>query len=181
MRRFSCPFSLSRLFASSANASALLQSISKDRTRNVGILAHVDAGKTTTVERMLFYAGVTSVIGDVDKGNTVTDYLEMERERGITIVSAAISFPWLSHRFNLVDTPGHVDFTVEVERSVRVLDGAVAILDAVQGVQAQTETVWKQGRKEEKGCFLNNHEKKKKKKKKKKMKLTDIVFLGLHL
>jgi elongation factor G len=97
-----------------------------------------------SVERMLFYSGVTSSIGDVDKGNTVTDFLPMERERGITIASAAISFSWKQHRFNLVDTPGHVDFTVEVERSVRVLDGAVAILDAVQGVQAQTETVWKQ-------------------------------------
>jgi elongation factor G len=99
-----------------ASASPLkvdIQRIDKERTRNVGIIAHVDAGKTTTVERMLFYAGVTTAIGDVDKGNTVTDYMEMERDRGITIVSAAISFPWLAHRFNLVDTPGHVDFTVE--------------------------------------------------------------------
>ena len=101
-----------RAFAISS-AAASLQSIAKEKTRNVGIIAHVDAGKTTTVERMLFYAGVTHSIGDVDKGTTVTDYMEMERERGITIVSAAISFPWLGHRFNLVDTPGHVDFTVE--------------------------------------------------------------------
>lgn len=111
-RVFGSSLSHCRAFAISS-AAASLQSIAKEKTRNVGIIAHVDAGKTTTVERMLFYAGVTHSIGDVDKGTTVTDYMEMERERGITIVSAAISFPWLGHRFNLVDTPGHVDFTVE--------------------------------------------------------------------
>ncbi len=109
---------------------------------------------------MLFYAGVTTSIGDVDKGTTVTDYMEMEKERGITIVSAAISFEWLNHRFNLVDTPGHVDFTVEVERSVRVLDGAVAILDAVAGVQAQTETVWRQANRYQvpRVAFINKYD-----------------------
>ncbi|PRP79531.1 hypothetical protein PROFUN_12722 [Planoprotostelium fungivorum] len=115
-----------------------------DKVRNIGIIAHVDAGKTTTAECMLFYTGQTGRIGDVDDGDTVMDFLEMERERGITIQSAAISFTWRDHRVNLIDTPGHVDFTVEVERSMRVLDGAVAVFDAVAGVQAQSETVWKQ-------------------------------------
>jgi len=112
--------------------------------RNIGIIAHVDAGKTTTAECMLFYCGKLNQIGEVDRGNTVMDFLKMERERGITIQSAAISMNWNQHKINLIDTPGHVDFTVEVERSVRVLDGAIAIFDAVQGVQAQSYTVWKQ-------------------------------------
>ncbi|KAI8576971.1 hypothetical protein K450DRAFT_254476 [Umbelopsis ramanniana AG] len=114
------------------------------KTRNIGIIAHIDAGKTTTTERMLHYAGVTRKIGDVDDGDTVMDYLAAERERGITINSAAITFGWRGHRINLIDTPGHVDFTIEVERSVRVLDGAVTILDGVAGVEAQTQTVWHQ-------------------------------------
>lgn len=112
--------------------------------RNVGIVAHVDAGKTTTAERILFYSGLLKRIGDVDNGDTAMDHLAMERERGITIQSAATTFNWRQARLNLIDTPGHVDFTVEVERSVRVLDGCVLVLDGVKGVQAQTVTVWRQ-------------------------------------
>ncbi|EGG14082.1 mitochondrial translation elongation factor G [Cavenderia fasciculata] len=115
-----------------------------NKYRNIGIIAHVDAGKTTTCERMLFYSGEIKRIGEVHRGDTVMDYLKMERERGITITAATITFPWDNHRINLVDTPGHVDFTVEVERSVRVMDGTVAIFDAVAGVQAQSITVWNQ-------------------------------------
>lgn len=109
--------------------------------RNVGILAHIDAGKTTVTERMLFYSGVLQYVGEVHDGDTTMDYLEQERARGITINSAAITFPWLDCLYNLIDTPGHVDFTIEVERAVRVLDGAVALFDGVAGVEAQSETV----------------------------------------
>lgn len=112
--------------------------------RNVGIMAHIDAGKTTTTERMLFYSGFVHKMGNVDEGNTVTDYMQQERERGITIVSAAITFFWDNHQINLIDTPGHVDFTAEVQRSLRVLDGAVAVFCGVAGVQPQSETVWRQ-------------------------------------
>ncbi len=112
--------------------------------RNIGIVAHIDAGKTTTTERILFYAGSSHRIGNVDDGNTVTDWMEQERERGITITSAAITASWRDHEINVIDTPGHVDFTIEVERSLRVLDGAVCVFCAVGGVQPQSETVWRQ-------------------------------------
>uniref|UniRef100_A0A183UTS0 Tr-type G domain-containing protein n=1 Tax=Toxocara canis TaxID=6265 RepID=A0A183UTS0_TOXCA len=115
--------------------------------RNIGIIAHIDAGKTTVTERLLYLAGATSTMGDVDSGNTVTDFMELERERGITIQSAAISLFWRQHKINLIDTPGHVDFTLEVERCARVLDGAVTVLDGSAGVQAQTMTVWRQANK----------------------------------
>ncbi|HXJ74080.1 MAG TPA: GTP-binding protein, partial [Candidatus Dormibacteraeota bacterium] len=136
-----------------------------DRTRNIGIAAHIDAGKTTTTERILFYTGLIHKIGDVDDGNTVTDWMDQERERGITITSAAVTCFWtqkqnkpgeeklfkaflnVGHRINIIDTPGHVDFTAEVERSMRVLDGAVAVFCGVAGVQPQSETVWRQATK----------------------------------
>src|SRR5215207_9377576 len=136
-----------------------------ERTRNIGIAAHIDAGKTTTTERILFYTGLIHKIGDVDDGNTVTDWMEQERERGITITSAAVTCFWtqksvkpgedqlnksylnIPHRINIIDTPGHVDFTAEVERSMRVLDGAVAVFCGVAGVQPQSETVWRQATK----------------------------------
>ena len=115
-----------------------------DRTRNIGIMAHIDAGKTTTTERILFYTGVSHRIGEVHEGAAQMDWMEQERERGITITSAATTCFWKDHRINIIDTPGHVDFTVEVERSLRVLDGAVAVFDSVQGVEPQSETVWRQ-------------------------------------
>ncbi|MEW6029806.1 MAG: elongation factor G [Chloroflexota bacterium] len=115
-----------------------------DKYRNIGIIAHIDAGKTTSTERILFYTGKTHRIGSVDDGTTVTDWMEQERERGITIVSAAVSAEWNGYQINLIDTPGHIDFTAEVQRSLRVLDGGVVLFDAVQGVEPQSETVWRQ-------------------------------------
>ena len=115
-----------------------------ERYRNIGIIAHIDAGKTTTTERILFYTGKTHRIGSVDDGTTVTDWMEQERERGITIVSAAVSAEWQGYQINIIDTPGHIDFTAEVQRSLRVLDGGIVIFDAVQGVEPQSETVWRQ-------------------------------------
>ena len=115
-----------------------------ERYRNIGIIAHIDAGKTTTTERIMFYTGKTHRIGSVDEGTTVTDWMVQERERGITIVSAAVSAEWKGYQFNLIDTPGHIDFTAEVQRSLRVLDGGIVVFDAVQGVEPQSETVWRQ-------------------------------------
>ena len=128
-----------------------------ERVRNIGVIAHIDAGKTTTTERILFYSGKTNRIGSVDDGTTVTDWMEQERERGITIVSAAITTIWKNHQINLIDTPGHIDFTAEVQRSLRVLDGGIVVFDGVQGVEPQSETVWRQANKFHvpRICFIN--------------------------
>jgi elongation factor G len=132
-----------------------------NRCRNIGIMAHIDAGKTTTTERILFYTGITHRIGEVHEGTATMDYMEQEQERGITITSAATTCMWNNIRINIIDTPGHVDFTAEVERSLRVLDGAVALFDSVSGVQPQTETVWRQGDKYKvpRICFVNKMDK----------------------
>jgi elongation factor G len=128
-----------------------------ERYRNIGIIAHIDAGKTTTTERILFYTGKTHRIGSVDDGTTVTDWMEQERERGITIVSAAVSAEWKGYQINIIDTPGHIDFTAEVQRSLRVLDGGIVVFDAVQGVEPQSETVWRQADRYRvpRICFVN--------------------------
>src|ERR1700741_134487 len=115
-----------------------------EKTRNIGIMAHIDAGKTTTTERILYYTGINYKIGEVHEGTATMDWMEQEQERGITITSAATTCFWDNHRINIIDTPGHVDFTAEVERSLRVLDGAVAVFCAVGGVEPQSETVWRQ-------------------------------------
>ncbi len=132
-----------------------------EKLRNIGVMAHIDAGKTTVTERILFYSGKTYKIGEVHEGTAVMDFMVEEQERGITITSAATSCPWKEHTINLIDTPGHVDFTAEVERSLRVLDGAVAVFDASEGVQAQSETVWRQGQKYDLPClcFINKMDK----------------------
>ena len=131
--------------------------VALNKTRNIGIMAHIDAGKTTTTERILFYTGITYKIGEVHEGTAVMDWMEQEQERGITITSAATTCFWREHRINIIDTPGHVDFTAEVERSLRVLDGAVAVFDSVAGVEPQSETVWRQADKYRvpRICFVN--------------------------
>ncbi|HEY0283574.1 MAG TPA: GTP-binding protein, partial [Rhizomicrobium sp.] len=128
-----------------------------DKYRNIGIAAHIDAGKTTTTERILYYTGKSHKIGEVHDGAATMDFMEQEQERGITITSAATTCYWRGHRINIIDTPGHVDFTIEVERSMRVLDGAVAVFDAVAGVEPQSETVWRQADKYRvpRICFVN--------------------------
>ena len=127
------------------------------RYRNIGIMAHIDAGKTTTTERVLYYTGRSHKIGEVHDGAATMDWMEQEQERGITITSAATTCFWRDHRINIIDTPGHVDFTIEVERSLRVLDGAVAVFDSVAGVEPQSETVWRQADKYRvpRICFVN--------------------------
>src|SRR4030088_1669128 len=131
--------------------------IDLERTRNIGIIAHIDAGKTTTTERILYYTGRTYKIGEVHEGTATMDWMEQERERGITITAAATTAEWKGYRINIIDTPGHVDFTVEVERSLRVLDGGVVVFDAVAGVEPQSETVWRQADKYNvpRICFVN--------------------------
>ena len=118
--------------------------MSINKVRNIGIAAHIDAGKTTVTERILFFTGVNRVIGEVHDGRATMDFMQQEQERGITIASAAITCEWNGHKVNIIDTPGHVDFTIEVERSIRVLDGIIAVFCAVGGVEAQSETVWGQ-------------------------------------
>jgi elongation factor G len=135
----------------------MARSFPLEKTRNIGIMAHIDAGKTTTTERILYYTGRTHKMGEVHEGAAVMDWMEQEQERGITITSAATACEWKGHRINIIDTPGHVDFTVEVERSLRVLDGAIAVFDAVAGVEPQSETVWRQADKYRvpRICFVN--------------------------
>src|SRR6186713_2862670 len=135
----------------------MARTVPLNRCRNIGIMAHIDAGKTTTTERILFYTGITYKIGEVHEGTAVMDWMEQEQERGITITSAATTCFWMDHRINIIDTPGHVDFTVEVERSLRVLDGGVVVFDAVAGVEPQSETVWRQADKYHvpRICFVN--------------------------
>ena len=122
----------------------MARDVTIDKIRNIGIMAHIDAGKTTTTERILFHTGITHKIGETHDGESQMDWMEQEKERGITITSAATTAHWKGYRLNIIDTPGHVDFTIEVQRSLRVLDGAIALIDAQAGVEPQTETVWRQ-------------------------------------
>src|SRR5215470_8436253 len=135
----------------------MLREFPLEITRNIGIIAHIDAGKTTTTERILFYTKKIHKIGEVHEGAATMDWMVQEQERGITITSAATTCFWMNHRINIIDTPGHVDFTVEVERSLRVLDGGVVVFDAVAGVEPQSETVWRQADKYHvpRICFVN--------------------------
>ena len=135
----------------------MTREVDLNNLRNIGIMAHIDAGKTTLTERILYYTGKTYKIGEVHDGAAVMDWMEQEQERGITITSAATTCSWNKHTINIIDTPGHVDFTVEVERSLRVLDGAVAVFDGVAGVEPQSETVWRQADKYKvpRICFVN--------------------------
>src|SRR5262244_1688458 len=143
--------------AEKAEDGAVERQYSLEKTRNIGIMAHIDAGKTTTTERILYYTGRSHKMGEVHEGAATMDWMEQEQERGITITSAATTCEWADHRINIIDTPGHVDFTVEVERSLRVLDGAVALFDSVAGVEPQSETVWRQADKYHvpRICFVN--------------------------
>ncbi len=131
------------------------------KVRNIGIMAHIDAGKTTVTERILYYTGINYKIGETHDGASTTDWMEQEKERGITITSAAVTCFWKDNQINIIDTPGHVDFTVEVERSLRVLDGAVAVFDGKEGVEPQSETVWRQADKYDvpRICFINKMDK----------------------
>src|ERR1700751_4397784 len=143
--------------APSAGKGLVIREYPLMRTRNIGIMAHIDAGKTTTTERILYYTGKSYKVGEVHEGTAQMDWMVQERERGITITPAATTCMWKDHWINIIDTPGHVDFTVEVERSLRVLDGAVAVFDAVAGVEPQSETVWRQANRYKipRVCFVN--------------------------
>ena len=131
--------------------------IDLNKVRNIGIIAHIDAGKTTVTERVLYYTGMVHRIGETHEGSATTDYMEQERERGITITSAAVTASWDDHQINIIDTPGHVDFTAEVQRSLRVLDGGITVFDSVAGVEPQSETVWRQASEYNvpRLCFVN--------------------------
>src|SRR5262249_47265625 len=151
------PYSRAPAAGGAAGASVMARSTPLERYRNIGIMAHIDAGKTTTTERILYYTGRSYKIGEVHEGTATMDWMAQEQERGITITSAATTCFWQDHRINIIDTPGHVDFTIEVERSLRVLDGAVAVFDSVAGVEPQSETVWRQADKYgvPRICFVN--------------------------